>query len=86
MKKEVIDWTSIIKDWEQSGESKKEYCIKRGISPSLMYNYSSRANRSKKKAKKPEKGFVEVPVDTSKGRAECIVIRLASGVSIEVPV
>jgi hypothetical protein len=39
---EIMDWRSVVKEQEASGESATDYCAKRGIRVNKFYNWRSK--------------------------------------------
>jgi hypothetical protein len=68
-----------IKEWEGSGESKKSFCTRRGISPSILHYWYSKLQDG---GMDNEKGFVEVTPTLKSSSNDPIQIIFPSGAKI----
>lgn len=60
------NWGKLLLEQEASGLSIREYCKRRGISPSGLYQYTSRRSESKE----PEARFIEAVVSARESLLE----------------
>lgn len=55
----------LIRAWEESGQSQKEFCIAHGIKPHIFWYWLRRYREDKHQQKEPPKGFIPVKVEAA---------------------
>ncbi len=78
----------LVKEFRDSGRSQKEFASAHGLTPGKLHYWVSKTARPERSAAPsifPKKGFVAISLTPEHGGRN-IVIRLKSGVEIEIPV
>lgn len=78
----------LVKEFRDSGRSQKEFAAAHGLSPGKMHYWVSKTARPERSAPPsivPKKDFVAISVTPQRDNRN-IVIRLKSGVEIEIPI
>ena len=79
----------LVKDFEISGQSQREFAASHGIKEGELYYWISKLRKSKKVVSEPttsQKSFVPIAVSSIPAQeVRSILIRCTSGVEIEIP-
>lgn len=77
----------LVKLYQESGQSQKEFAAAHGLKEGKLYYWISKLSKPQQSVAPlatPKKDFVAIEV-TPEQEAGCIMIRLKSGVEIEIP-
>ena len=77
----------LVKKFNDSGQSQKEFAARHGLKEGKLYYWVSKLSKSSESVSPStisKKDFVAIEV-TPEQEAGCIMIRLKSGVEIEIP-
>ncbi len=77
----------LVKKFNDSGQSQKEFAARHGLKEGKLYYWISKLSKPQQSVaplSTPKKDFVAIEV-TPEQEAGCIMIRLKSGVEIEIP-
>jgi hypothetical protein len=74
-------WCQHIHDWEQSGQSRKQFCRDRGLSYHRLCYWQRKLSQSQQAS--DSSGFVAVTCRTAPATAEGLSIRLPNGLVVQ---
>ncbi|HQH25888.1 MAG TPA: hypothetical protein PLP17_00715 [Oligoflexia bacterium] len=77
-KNKQSQWKKLIAQWERSGQTRSEFCEKRGLSLHQFTYWRTELG----KAQQPDGRFVQI---SGNGSAEPLEIRLSNGTTIKIP-
>ena len=77
-----INYKDFAKSYEESGLSRKDYGVKRGMSPSMVSYYLKRASESKVE---DISAFNEIAIEPKKSVDRILKILTPGGLQIEIP-
>ena len=55
----------LIRSWEESGQSQKEFCVGRGIKPHIFWYWLRRYREDQDEAKESPNGFIPLKVEAA---------------------
>jgi hypothetical protein len=82
----VNKWTKVVREWQESGKSQREFCKDQGISYWTFRNWNIKLKNLKSEMNLVPVPFVEVRVDKVKstGMSKPIKIYLPCGIAIAI--